>query len=121
MNRLPKRFQSLTCPGAYRLDRRRVLRVQAQRRAHLLGRPDSMLGSLSWWLRYVHGLMAAVLLAYVLSPFVVLRIPGRYLRSLLYLPRYAVWKLALGLSPRPSSWVRTAREPGSDGLQEELM
>ena len=37
--------------------------------------------------------MAAVLLAYVLSPFVVLRLPGRYLRSLLHLPRYAVWKL----------------------------
>ena len=89
--------------------------------AHLLGRPDSVLGSLSWWLRYVHGLMAAVLLAYVLSPFVVLRLPGRYLRSLLYLPRYVVWKLALGLSPRPSIWVRTAREPRSDGLQEELI
>ena len=89
--------------------------------AHLLGRPDSVLGSLSWWLRYVHGLMAAVLLAYVLSPFVVLRLPRRYLRSLLYVSRYAVWKLALGLSPRPSSWVRTAREPRSDGLQEELM
>ena len=41
--------------------------------------------------------------------------------SLLHLPRYAVWKLTLGLSPRPSSWVRTAREPRSDGLQEKLM
>ena len=86
---------------------------------HLLGTPDSVLTPLAWWLRLAHGLMAAVLLAYVLSPFVVLRLPGRYLLSLLHLPRYTVWKLVLMLSPRPSEWVRTPREPRSVGSQVE--
>jgi cellulose synthase/poly-beta-1,6-N-acetylglucosamine synthase-like glycosyltransferase len=87
--------------------------------AQLFVSPDPVLRWLSWLSLSIHGIMTLVLLAYLLSPFVVLRLPWRYLRSLRHLPRYAVWKLMLAWSPRPSEWVRTPRELRSDGARLE--
>jgi hypothetical protein len=39
-----------------------------------------------------------------------LGLPPRYLGSLLYLPYYAVWKLAVAAGRGPTTWVRTRRE-----------
>jgi hypothetical protein len=50
------------------------------------------------------------LAAYLLVPFLVFRLPWRYLSSLLYAPLYAAWKSLVALGGRPSQWVRTARE-----------
>lgn len=55
-------------------------------------------------------LMMAVLLGYLLSPFVLLGLPPRYLASLSALPYYAAWKVLVAVRAKPSTWVRTPRE-----------
>lgn len=70
-------------------------------------------GPLADWSRLLapaHALMLATLAAYVLSPTAALGLPARLLRGLPALPLYAVWKTAVALRGRPTSWVRTARE-----------
>jgi cellulose synthase/poly-beta-1,6-N-acetylglucosamine synthase-like glycosyltransferase len=59
----------------------------------------------------IHAAMLASLFAYALCPVLVLRLPARYLTSLLALPYYMVWKLLIALKRRPEGWVRTPREP----------
>jgi hypothetical protein len=61
----------------------------------------------------VHAMMLTALLAYALSPIQALRLPVRYLLSLLALPYFIVWKLSIATIRRPSAWVRTPREPQS--------
>ncbi len=85
----------------------------------LIRTSDSVFGVIVPWLLLAHGLMAALLLLYVLSPVVVMGLSGRYLWSLLHLPQYALWKLIAMLGPRPSGWVPTARK-SSDGPTGEL-
>jgi 1,2-diacylglycerol 3-beta-glucosyltransferase len=51
------------------------------------------------------------LATYAISPFLVLRLPLRYLSSTLLFPLYLGWKLVVALRGRPRQWVRTAREP----------
>jgi cellulose synthase/poly-beta-1,6-N-acetylglucosamine synthase-like glycosyltransferase len=51
------------------------------------------------------------LATYAISPFLVLRLPLRYLSSTLLFPLYLSWKLLVALGGRPQQWVRTAREP----------
>jgi cellulose synthase/poly-beta-1,6-N-acetylglucosamine synthase-like glycosyltransferase len=65
----------------------------------------------------IHGAMAAVLVAYVLCPVLVMGLPPRYMADLLLVPYYAAWKLAVSFGRAPSSWVRTRREtaPGPAG------
>jgi cellulose synthase/poly-beta-1,6-N-acetylglucosamine synthase-like glycosyltransferase len=48
---------------------------------------------------------------YAMSPFLVLRLPLRYLSSTLLFPLYLAWKLVVALRGRPRQWIRTAREP----------
>ena len=50
------------------------------------------------------------LMAYVLSPLLVMGLPVRYLASLVHLPYYMGWKLAVGLLRAPRQWIRTPRE-----------
>ncbi len=71
---------------------------------------DSVFGVIVPWLLLIQGLMAALLLLYVLSPMVVMGLSGRFLWSLLHLPQYALWKLIAMLDPRPSGWVPTPRQ-----------
>jgi len=58
------------------------------------------------------------LLTYALSPFVVLRLPWRYLWSIAFFPVYVGWKLLISLKGRPKQWVRTEREPHREDLAE---
>ena len=73
----------------------------------LAGRPVPIAEAL----RPVHGLMAATLAAYALAPFLVLRLPARYLGAVLALPYYMAWKALVLAGRRPTEWVRTRREP----------
>jgi cellulose synthase/poly-beta-1,6-N-acetylglucosamine synthase-like glycosyltransferase len=54
--------------------------------------------------------MTMSLATYAMSPFLVLRLPLRYLSSTLVFPLYVSWKLLVALGGRPQQWVRTARE-----------
>jgi cellulose synthase/poly-beta-1,6-N-acetylglucosamine synthase-like glycosyltransferase len=56
--------------------------------------------------------MTLGLCAYAISPFLAMRLPLRYLSSILFFPFYVGWKLIISLAGRPRQWVRTAREPG---------
>jgi cellulose synthase/poly-beta-1,6-N-acetylglucosamine synthase-like glycosyltransferase len=78
---------------------------------HLVASLDPRVLSLSRLLRPAHALMAAAMVAYTLSPLLVLRLPVRYLASLLALPYFVAWKATVALGRRPSTWVRTRREP----------
>jgi hypothetical protein len=55
--------------------------------------------------------MAGLLVLYALSPLMVMRLPARYLASLLALPYYVAWKLTVAAGRKPKGWVRTPREP----------
>jgi cellulose synthase/poly-beta-1,6-N-acetylglucosamine synthase-like glycosyltransferase len=61
----------------------------------------------------VHAAMAMVLVGYVLSPFLAIALPVRYLTSLAALPYYAAWKLLVTFGRNPTAWVRTPREPAT--------
>ena len=74
---------------------------------------DPRLASPSRLLLPIHGLMAGVLVAYVLCPVAVMGLPARYLRDLLYAPYYAAWKLLVSVGRAPATWVRTQRESRS--------
>jgi cellulose synthase/poly-beta-1,6-N-acetylglucosamine synthase-like glycosyltransferase len=50
------------------------------------------------------------LATYAISPFLVLRLPLRYLATTLLFPPYLCWKLVVAFGGRPQQWVRTARE-----------
>ncbi|WP_406696197.1 glycosyltransferase family 2 protein [Singulisphaera sp. Ch08] len=78
---------------------------------HLVAVLDPRLLPLSRLLRPAHAVMAATLMAYTLSPLLVMRLPVRYLASLLALPYFMGWKTTVALGRRPSMWVRTWREP----------
>jgi cellulose synthase/poly-beta-1,6-N-acetylglucosamine synthase-like glycosyltransferase len=52
----------------------------------------------------------AALALYCASPFLVLGLPARYLRDLVHVPTYALWKAVVALRKKPAGWVRTARE-----------
>jgi len=71
--------------------------------------PDSR--SIADRLLIPHGAMAASLLAYALSPVLVMGLPPRYLRDLAVAPYYVAWKLIVGLGRRQKGWIRTPREP----------
>ena len=57
--------------------------------------------------------MTVGLCAYAISPFLVMRLPLKYVSTLLLFPFYVGWKLIISLAGRPRQWVRTAREPGA--------
>jgi cellulose synthase/poly-beta-1,6-N-acetylglucosamine synthase-like glycosyltransferase len=58
-----------------------------------------------------HAIMWLAMAAYASSPILILKLPVRYLASLLAIPYYAGWKLRVALDRRPDGWVRTPREP----------
>jgi cellulose synthase/poly-beta-1,6-N-acetylglucosamine synthase-like glycosyltransferase len=58
-------------------------------------------------------LMTAALFVYAISPFIALRLPWRYARSVALFPIYMAWKLVVSRTGPPREWVRTAREPGA--------
>jgi cellulose synthase/poly-beta-1,6-N-acetylglucosamine synthase-like glycosyltransferase len=58
--------------------------------------------------------MTASLGLYALSPFLALRLPWRYTRTLALVPLYIGWKALISLGGRPEGWVRTARETRAD-------
>ena len=74
----------------------------------LRGSPFTVLGG---FLLASAAFMTMSLATYALSPFLVLRLPLRYLSSTLLFPLYLSWKLLVALRGRPERWVRTSREP----------
>ena len=78
--------------------------------AHLVGSgPDPLVTGLL----AAHVAMAGLLSAYAVSPTIVMGLPLRYLGSLLALPYYATWKIAIAAGRGPRKWVRTPRESPS--------
>jgi 1,2-diacylglycerol 3-beta-glucosyltransferase len=65
------------------------------------------------WLLAAAALMTAALVVYGVSPFLALRLPWRYARSVALFPLYMAWKLVVSRAGPPEVWVRTAREPGA--------
>jgi hypothetical protein len=55
-------------------------------------------------------LFTMALVVYAISPFLVLRLPLKYLLSIMLFPFYVGWKLIISLAGRPQRWIRTARE-----------
>jgi hypothetical protein len=55
--------------------------------------------------------MTVALALYAISPFLIMRLPWRYLSTIVLFPFYMVWKLLISLQGRPLEWVRTARQP----------
>jgi cellulose synthase/poly-beta-1,6-N-acetylglucosamine synthase-like glycosyltransferase len=55
--------------------------------------------------------MTLALALYAISPFLVMRLPLRYIWTIVCFPFYMLWKLAISLRGRPPNWVRTARQP----------
>jgi cellulose synthase/poly-beta-1,6-N-acetylglucosamine synthase-like glycosyltransferase len=65
---------------------------------------------LGWFLLGNSLLMTVSLVAYAISPFLVLGLPVRYIAFLPFFPVYVCWKLLISLAGRPREWIRTARE-----------
>ena len=63
-----------------------------------------------WHAVGVIGAYACIFLMYVLSPCMLVGLSSRQLRAIAYAPRYFLWKVFLAFSPKPRTWVRTARE-----------
>ena len=55
-------------------------------------------------------LFTVALFVYAISPFLVMRLPLKYLASIALFPFYMGWKLLISLAGRPQKWIRTARE-----------
>jgi 1,2-diacylglycerol 3-beta-glucosyltransferase len=55
-------------------------------------------------------LFSVALFVYAISPFLALRLPWKYLSSIMLFPFYLGWKLVISLAGRPQGWIRTARE-----------
>jgi 1,2-diacylglycerol 3-beta-glucosyltransferase len=53
---------------------------------------------------------SVALVVYAFSPFLAMRLPWKYLSSIMLGPFYIGWKLAIMLAGRPQNWIRTARE-----------
>src|SRR5262249_29970138 len=52
---------------------------------------------LAWWL-----LLTAAMGLYAVSPFLAMRLPGKYLASLAFFPLYLAWKFVVSLGGRPT-------------------
>ena len=76
-----------------------------------LGHPG--LARVSLLLAVPHAAMAAALLAYLMSPFLLMGLPARYLLSLAWAPIYMAWKLiiATGAAPIAGSGRPASRSP----------
>jgi hypothetical protein len=57
------------------------------------------------------GLMTAALAAYAISPFLAMRLDGKYALCIVFFPFYVGWKFWITLKGRPDRWVRTQRAP----------
>jgi cellulose synthase/poly-beta-1,6-N-acetylglucosamine synthase-like glycosyltransferase len=55
-------------------------------------------------------LECGALALYLVTPFVRMGVPIRYLAALVHLPTYALWRAGLMLKRAPTAWVRTPRE-----------
>jgi cellulose synthase/poly-beta-1,6-N-acetylglucosamine synthase-like glycosyltransferase len=55
-------------------------------------------------------IMTLAVALYAVSPFIAMRLPLRYARTLALFPIYVGWKILVRLGGRPTAWVRTARE-----------
>jgi cellulose synthase/poly-beta-1,6-N-acetylglucosamine synthase-like glycosyltransferase len=74
--------------------------------------PDAT--AVRWLLLGCGALMGASVGLYAMSPFLAMRLPWRFARSLALVPAYIGWKTLVNLRGRPKGWVRTARESRSD-------
>jgi cellulose synthase/poly-beta-1,6-N-acetylglucosamine synthase-like glycosyltransferase len=61
------------------------------------------------------GLMTLSLGIHFVSPFLVMRLPWRYVLSIGAFPVYIWWKICIWFGARPDRWIRTARETVHDG------
>jgi cellulose synthase/poly-beta-1,6-N-acetylglucosamine synthase-like glycosyltransferase len=70
--------------------------------------------SAGWALLACGALMTVAVGLYAVSPFVAMRLPWRYAKTLVRAPVYIAWKLLVRLAGRPTGWVRTPRETSAD-------
>lgn len=70
-----------------------------------------------WTLLALAAILTASVALYAVSPFVALRLPLRYARTLALVPVYVGWKALVRLGGRPKGWVRTARETSADAVR----
>jgi cellulose synthase/poly-beta-1,6-N-acetylglucosamine synthase-like glycosyltransferase len=88
-----------------------ALGLAAASSLHILAAFDGRFGSASGLLLPIHAAMLGTFVVYALSPVFLLRLPARYLASLLALPYFIAWKIFIAAGRGPKAWVRTPREP----------
>ena len=70
------------------------------------------------WVLLAAGLiMTAAVGLYAISPFIAMRLPWRYAKTLAMVPAYVGWKALVRLGGRPKAWVRTTRETTPDAAR----
>jgi cellulose synthase/poly-beta-1,6-N-acetylglucosamine synthase-like glycosyltransferase len=70
-----------------------------------------------WALLSCGAFMTVAVGLYAVSPFVAMRLPWRYAKTLARAPVYIAWKLLVRLAGRPAGWVRTPRETRADAAR----
>ncbi len=65
---------------------------------------------MSGFLHVCDTLTTLALAIYAFSPFIVMRLPLRYLPTIALAPFYMAWKSIVALGGRPKQWVRTPRD-----------
>jgi cellulose synthase/poly-beta-1,6-N-acetylglucosamine synthase-like glycosyltransferase len=68
-----------------------------------------------WMLLACGVIMTTSVMMYAVAPFIVMGLAWRYATTLALLPIYVGWKALVRLGGRPKGWVRTSREPRTDG------
>ena len=58
----------------------------------------------------VFGISVCSIAVYLVSPFIVMKLPLRYLKSIFFAPYYAFWRAMAIYGKGPTSWIRTTRE-----------
>jgi hypothetical protein len=76
----------------------------------LSGDEPAAQGVVGGYLAFMLVLSCLTLSVHAISPFLVFRLPWKYLSALIYLPAYAVWKLGVLFRGRPERWVSTREE-----------
>jgi 1,2-diacylglycerol 3-beta-glucosyltransferase len=70
-----------------------------------------------WVLISCAAVMTIAVGLYAVSPFVAMRLPWRYAKTLVRAPVYIAWKMLVRLAGRPAGWVRTPRETSADAAR----
>jgi hypothetical protein len=77
--------------------------------------PDSILARGLFWGFSLF--MAVSIGVYALSPFLAMRLPWRYVKTLAFFPLYVGWKMLVSFGGRPTEWIRTTRDSRADEVR----